>query len=168
MKVKTSELTGAALDYAVAVALGLKIRSQKRDGVHKGAFIAVGDAYNYIWRDTQGWIPRGTYTWSPSTRWEHGGPLVDQFCIYLSPPHVVFATRIENGKRVPADKVYHCWTAKVGPNIAQRPAEFAELPMLRGLYAGDGETPLIAICRAVVACKLGDEVEVPDELLEAA
>lgn len=28
------------------------------------------------------------------------------------------------------------------------------------------ETPMIAICRAVVSAKLGDEVEIPDELIE--
>lgn len=29
----------------------------------------------------------------------------------------------------------------------------------------DAETPQIAICRAVVAAKLGDEVDIPDELM---
>lgn len=157
MKVKTSELIGAALNWAVAIAQGYEPDRPQDGQVRRGNdYRLVGPDANHLVR------------YSPSTNWVQGGPLVEQFYIYLSPPHVVFATRIENGKRVPADKVYHCWTAKVGPNIAQRPAEFAELPMLRGLYAGDGETPLIAICRAVVACKLGDEVEVPDELLEEA
>lgn len=157
MKVKTSELIGAALDWAVAIAQGYEPDRLQDGQVRRGNdYCLVGPDTDHLCR------------YSPSTKWAQGGPLVEQFYIYLSPPHVAFATRIENGKRVSADKVYHCWTAKVGPNIAQRPAEFAELPMLRGLYAGDGETPLIAICRAVVACKLGDEVEVPDELLEAA
>ncbi|CDG86454.1 hypothetical protein XBFFL1_520002 [Xenorhabdus bovienii str. feltiae Florida] len=30
----------------------------------------------------------------------------------------------------------------------------------------DGQTPQIAICRAVVAAQLGDEVDIPDELVE--
>lgn len=29
-----------------------------------------------------------------------------------------------------------------------------------------GETPQISICRAVVASKLGDEVDIPDEMME--
>ncbi len=37
-----------------------------------------------------------------------------------------------------------------------------------GNYAAlvKGERPLIAVCRAVVATKLGDEVDIPDELME--
>jgi len=138
MRIKISELNGAALDYAVALALGLRIRSQKRDGVHKGAFIAVGDAYNYIWRDTMGWMPGGTYSWSPSTRWEHGGPLIGKFKIDIE----------HQGNDV-----------------------LASIYKPHGLNDVDyfGSTGLIAICRAVVACKLGDyEVDVPDELLRAA
>lgn len=37
----------------------------------------------------------------------------------------------------------------------------------RALDGSYGETALIAICRAVVAAKLGDEVDIPDELMEA-
>jgi len=33
--------------------------------------------------------------------------------------------------------------------------------------SGWGDTPLIAAMRCYVACQLGDEVEVPDELLES-
>ena len=32
--------------------------------------------------------------------------------------------------------------------------------------AGDGKTPLIAACRAIVAAKLGDAVSVPEELVQ--
>lgn len=141
MKVKTSELIGAALDYAVAVALGLKIRSQKRDGVHKGAFIAVGDAYGYIWRDTHGWVPRGTYCWSPSTRWDYGGQLVD------------------------ALKISIFQSAESGVTEAFITAKRNEVKKFPWQWKQVGPTPLIAICRAVVACKMGDEVEVPDCLI---
>lgn len=134
-KRKTEELTGAALDYAVAAALGLKIRSQKRDGVHKGAFIAVGDAYNYIWRDTQGWVPRGAYSWSPSTRWEHGGPLIEHFNIDIE--------HQDHGYVV----------ASIYTPRGQYDVDYS------------GPDALTTICRAVVAAKFGREVEIPDELL---
>ena len=35
-------------------------------------------------------------------------------------------------------------------------------------YSGKGPTPLVAAMRCYVASKLGDEVDVPDELVEAA
>jgi hypothetical protein len=34
-----------------------------------------------------------------------------------------------------------------------------------GTYGATGDTALIAVCRAYVASKLGEEVEVPDELI---
>lgn len=132
MKIKTEDLTGAALDYAVAVALGLKIRSQKRDEVGRPGFYAVGDAYNYIWRDYVGRSPGNMYWWCPSQCWRDGGPLIGKFVEWVE-------------EQAPNE-----WSARSA-----------------GEY-GYGQTPLIAICRAVVACKLGEEVEVPEELGGAA
>lgn len=47
-------------------------------------------------------------------------------------------------------KTENYWTAWVGG---------------RGGHMLDGLTPLIAACRAIVAAKLGDEVDIPEELL---
>jgi hypothetical protein len=113
MKVKTNELSGAALDWAVAVALG-----------HKDIITDFGV---YIRIRTQ---PAGALTFSPTVDWSQGGPIIEreQIAIYLSD--------------------HKEWTGVDGGN------------------SGTGPTPLIAAMRCYVASKLGDEVEVSDELLE--
>jgi len=101
MKVKTSELSGAALDWAVG------------------------------WADSCDLAPV-----EYSTRWEFGGLIIERERIYLQP---------EIGK----EGAGNAWYAV-------------------SMYNTDayGSTPLIAAMRCYVASKLGDEVEVPDELLE--
>lgn len=158
MKIKTSELTGAALDWAVADALGYEPMV-----VHQGMPRAI---VSCVERSNNEAIFHDDY--SPSISWVYGGPLVDKFQIYVSPPHIVFATKIIGSKRVSADKVYNCWTATISARVAKKPSPIEGLPGLGGNYTGQGDTPLVAICRAVVACKLGEEVEVPEELGGAA
>lgn len=156
MKIKTSELTGGALDWAVAVALGCEGIFVRR-GVSRKRIACIQNL-------DIGAIAHGDF--SPSINWEQGGPLVERFQIYTSPPHIVFATKIVNGNREPADRIYDGWTAKISAKVAKKPPLIEGLPGLCGLYVGEGPAPLIAICRAVVACKLGEEVEVPDELVQ--
>jgi hypothetical protein len=104
---KTSELTGAALDWAVA----------KCEGVDR-----LFEAYE---------VGRHHY----STDWAQGGPIIEREGIFVRP-------KTTGGWR--------CW-----------------------IYDGKGEgikfdqhgpTPLIAAMRCYVASKLGDEVEIPEEL----
>lgn len=67
MKIKTKDLTGPALDWAVGVSLGQTMRN------HRGLDIPA-------WFDSDNklaYLPASAY--SPSTNWCHGGPLVDQF-----------------------------------------------------------------------------------------
>jgi hypothetical protein len=99
---KTSELTGPALDWAVAKAQGLK-------GNVLGAILA-GEL-------------------SPSTQWHYGGPIIEreEICV-LAPVRGLWRSR-KNGR------------TQYGP------------------------TPLIAAMRCYVASKLGDDVEIPQELL---
>ena len=89
------------------------------------------------------WEPQlSTYyssAYSPTTDWAHGGPIIEWKMIELTR-----GTENSNG-----------WTATID------------------LYEGDamresctGPTPLIAAMRCYVASKLGDEVEVPDELIK--
>ena len=99
MKIKTSELTDAALDCAVAMALG-----------NTGHFLIDG--------------------FSPSTNWSQGGPIIEREGIGF--------TQFSD---------YPQWTAKHPQAICF-----------------DGPTPLIAAMRCYVASKLGDEVEIPEEL----
>ena len=99
---KTSELTGAALNWAVNHAAGLT-----------GDFSPV---------DYCG-------------KWEHGGPIIEREVITLIHPR------------------WDGWTAhKYDDRIEDES------------YTLDGPTPLIAAMRCYVASKLGDDVDVPEEL----
>ena len=104
MKIKTSELQGAALDWAAAKCEGK----------------------DHIVRDIS------KYFYAPSTDWNIGGPLIEREEISLY--------RVYKGMPYP-------WCAERG----------------REHYT-NAPSPLIAAMRCYVASKLGDEVEVPDEL----
>lgn len=101
MKIKTSELTGVALDWAVAKC--------------EGKLPASYDDWKQTW-------PRY------ATDWAQGGPLIEREYISL-------------------------WTE--GYNWEAK--KFGE-------YEQYGDSVLEAAMRCYVASKLGDEVEVPDEL----
>lgn len=60
---KTSELTGRALDWAVAKCEGGTIRTEN------GVFLNQGDGYDYF---------------TPSTYWAQGGPIIEREGINLS------------------------------------------------------------------------------------
>lgn len=130
MKIKTSELIGVALDWAVAKAADIKAELI----ISKG-----GSGLNYGEReddDGNSW----PVCFDPSTDWAVGGPLIERFEVWLSPP------------------VRGCdpfgWDSEIygeddGCPIADQ----------------DGcATPLIAACRAIVQAMLGDEVDLPEGL----
>ena len=103
MKIKTSELTGPALDWVVAKCEGNNISFSVRG-------------------------PSGQWEMY-STNWSQGGPIVERECISME------------------HSVKYDWIAsQKGP-------------------CSIGPTPLIAAMRCYVASKLGDEVDVPDELI---
>lgn len=58
---KTRELVGPALDWAVANSRGLEVHS-------------ASGLYIYTHRDEDG----GQYSYEPSRRWEQGGPIIEQ------------------------------------------------------------------------------------------
>lgn len=113
MKTKTSELIGAALDWAVAKCEG-----------------RTANAY---------WMNDGICgTYSPQTYWNQAGPIIERELINLSPP-------------------FDCEQPDAGTNswgayIANKAGQI-------------GPTSLIAAMRCYVASKLGDEVDVPKELM---
>lgn len=121
IEVKTAELVGPALDWAVAHAIGHKPRT------------GHGCAYPVEIID---WNRPGTQVnacrFEPSTDWSQGGPLISQFGIELRPlmGNRWSACAWENGRRVQGDSAEQ------------------------------------AICRAIVAAKLGDTVRVPAVLVE--
>ncbi|MGL4757270.1 MAG: phage protein NinX family protein [Aeromonadaceae bacterium] len=119
MLIKTNELSGAALDWAVAKAVGY---TQDEDAYCDPAWMADG---RFI---------ASCHSWHPSTSWAQCGLLVDEFDVWLS-----------------SDDDTHC--ASTHPHVNE--------------YIRTGPTKLVAACRAIVHAKLGDEVEVPDDLLSA-
>lgn len=116
VEVKTAELIGYALDWAVGV--------------------ACKDSEPRLYPDIRGFWLLGPFgkPWNPSEDWSQGGPLIEKLGITLLPP------------RYPGDK----W----GATYDTQSCMF------------DGGTALIAACRAIVAAKLGDTVQVPEELIK--
>ncbi len=68
MKIKVSELTGAALDWAVAKCEGVALVLAPFRGARN--FVILG----------QNMKPT-TATYEPSTHWAQGGPIIEQWCI---------------------------------------------------------------------------------------
>lgn len=101
MQIKTSELQGVALDWAVMICKGKPFYSN----------------------------PSSRYYTSPSTNWAQGGPIIEREI-----------SRLE-------DLGDDGWEA----------CGFG--------FVGYGYSPLVAAMRCYVAIKLGDTVEVPDELI---
>ncbi|WP_236204645.1 phage protein NinX family protein [Pseudomonas tohonis] len=123
--VRTSELIGAALDWAVDMVLSgkpLEVRHHK-SGNGEWAFFHEGIPYQ------QGPAPY-------STDWSKGGPL-------LEPNHIELSIGDEN-----------YWANRTCTSrYDDEPRQYP------------GDSMLIAACRAIVAANLGDEVQIPAELL---
>lgn len=129
MKIKTSELIGPALDWAVAKCGKGDVRLQydSREGL--------------IISNVLGWI-----AYRPSVAWEQGGQFIEREMIDLRKVY-------SNGR--PSTNPYDCWKAEI---------VFRDEKLVAGDFFAYGPTPLIAAMRCYVTSKLGDEVEVPEEL----
>ena len=113
MKIKTSDLTLLALNWAVA----------KCEGV------TDWDSVDLVFRDDD-------FCWyEPSTNWAQGGPIIEREGINIGTIDAL------NGPY---------WEAHMPYGMSD---DFA-----------DGPTPLIAAMRCYVISKLGDEVEIPENL----
>jgi hypothetical protein len=117
---KTSELTGVALDWAVAKCEGAT--DFESDGITLG--FKLDGILKVL---AAGWAPSMSY--HPSTNWAQGGPIIERerLCVY--------------------DLGGDAWGSD--DNLASR---------------SSGPTVLIAAMRCYVASKLGDEIEIPEEL----
>lgn len=139
IKVKTAELSGAALRYAIIVAVGGRLVGEHapREGkdYQRVRFPDGYDDYG-LWFESAhpAWAgTAGTRIWRPDVEWSQGGPLIDKFHTDLH-----FDGR----------------------------AWWAQADTVKGnAIAVRHEHPLTAVCRAIVAAKLGDTVAVPAELL---
>jgi hypothetical protein len=110
---KTSELTGAALDWAVAIC-----------------------------EHNVGWEPEGEDRDFYSTDWGQGGPIIEREFLELRPGSFI------GSKDCP--RIFAAWAQN------QRGGK---------TVSATGPTQLIAAMRCYVASKLGDTVDIPEELL---
>ncbi len=118
---KTSKLTGTALDWAVAKCDGADwwAAEEPRDGM----FVDYERTKRY----------------SPSTNWNQGGPIIEREGVELQ-----------------------CWrNSRIDHWTAVLPDQVNE----EGDPIWDGPTPLIAAMRCFVASRLGDDVDIPAELI---
>ena len=138
MKIKISEATGKVLDYLVAKALGYKF----------GHWQINNASYINVWAelvDAAGCGPAGYFPEDDrfrfSTDWAQGGPIIEREKVDL-----YYSTKTG------------LWAAAIWqdtPGGGQLEAKVKQNP-----------TPLVAAMRCFVTRKLGDEVDVPEELLQ--
>ena len=121
---KTSELTGAALDWAVAKCEGYEIVRMR------------GSEITFLDRTDDGALNEKQIGYS--TDWAQGGPIIEREIISVS--HDTTGSTVE-------------WAAWTPAPIRDEAEAF-----------GYGPTPLIAAMRCYVASRLGDDVDVPEEL----
>jgi Protein of unknown function (DUF2591) len=142
MKVKTSELTGVALNWAVAMCEGKNPNEEYSKPKDYG--LASG------WREGDGF---GKAIEQYSTDWSQGGPIIERDKISIE------AVWLYNGEDMPKFKewkatyLHHLWSGT--------PAKFQGVIKI----TATGSTSLIAAMRCFVASKLGKEVDIPEELL---
>jgi hypothetical protein len=136
---KTSELTGAALDWAVAKCESIEVSGNKR-GLIFNALLTLGH------------ISRGQSShqaYSPSSNWAQGGPIIEREGIDLQ-CHLGY------------------WASSLWPNkpTTVTPVNAAKyrIGRIKLSIRANGPTPLIAAMRCYVASKLGDEIDIPEEL----
>jgi hypothetical protein len=121
MKIKTRELTGAALDWSVGDIEFKRLIAQ-------GSYVKQWVLDDHV---------KGLRTNPYSSDWSQGGPIIEREKISVEL------------------KPHGYWMASYQYNYADE-KRFLTL----------GDTPLIAAMRCYVASRLGDEVEIPGELLE--
>lgn len=137
MLVKISELTGTKLDWAVAKCEGFTLYEDAMlNGITKRGVWLSGLSI-----EPNTWTPLAMFT--PSTDWAQGGPIIER------------------------EKFDRISTNVSGGFTVSR--KFVELRdddsySIRWVH-GSGPTTLIATMRCYVASKLGDTVEIPDELM---
>lgn len=126
---KTSELIGPTLDWAVAKCEG----------------------GNPTWlEDLEMFVNcRDCGSWNYSTNWSQGGPIIERELIQVNVKRLIGTS--ESGAEI---DIPDGWQAHKSGRYWQTSAVYY------------GPTPLIAAMRCYVASKLGDEVEIPEELIK--
>lgn len=159
VEVKTQDLSGAALDWAVAKVVGV-------EADYLLPFIIDENNQPVVVLNKAKWLEdeEPMAIWSPSTDWAQGGPLIESNQVFIEPPHDVHRANYDEktGKVRGCWQTYESWHATVSARVRTLPPKIEGLPGRVG--RGEGETALIAACRAIVASHFGDTVSVPKEL----
>lgn len=135
MKIKTANLTDAALNWAISIARG------STEYIDLSKTYVGSDGTKYI-------CTEGGFTINYLS-WAQGGPIIDR-------ENISIGRNLSNDEVSPG--IFHLnltdWKAE---------SDYSVL-LMRWSHTGHGPTPLIAAMRCYVASKLGDEVEIPEEL----
>jgi len=134
---KTSELQGPALDWAVAKCMTGGELFQSGRVAHVVVLHSVGGTVSPYFHNG---VIRCAF--EPSTDWAIGGPIIER-----------------EGISIVRDEGDLCWQAVIDCHSGSM---FGS--NLCGSFWHEGPTPLIAAMRCYVASKLGEEVEIPEEL----
>jgi hypothetical protein len=136
---KTNELTGHALNWAVAQAEGDKVyrpRLGRPSDWDKEAYLKDGSDDRWVVRVQNPRVAHFVdWTYAPSTDWMQGGPIIEREGMDIC-------------------------TSTRGGWIATLLIDCEDSEVVRG----EGETCLIAAMRCYVASKLGDDIDLPKEL----
>lgn len=147
IEVKTADLAGLALDWAVGIADG---RDLELPSGHRGRTCIVWcDPFVIKREGFPDFHDKTRRHWKPSTQWGDGGPLVEKFAVKL----VMLDDCIDG--ETPG------WVAEAGAECTWESNPNAYIAK----NGGEGLTPLVAVCRAIVRAKSGDTIQVPEELM---
>lgn len=150
MNIKTSELIGQALDWAVGNALGIETRNNtvvyyvpyEAESDDQLEFVCMADSRAHAVEQCEAAYPNCSVEevqpmtpYSPSTNWDQAGPLIESERIMLT-----------NGTPESGSFTWYAFTSWA-PSTSIK-----------------GPTALVAAMRKLVAIKIGDEVHVPDAL----
>lgn len=137
---RTSELTGAALDWAVAKCEDPDL---VWDESSEGFVFSMDNPLCFL------------SEFEPSADWYQGGPIIEREGIGI------YRECTRDWERVPAPlSPGTTWEAIAGTYYVGE----HECPGAHGVTC-EGPTPLIAAMRCFVASRLGDEVDIPQELI---
>ena len=146
---KTNQLTGHALNWAVAQAEGDRVfrpRLGRPADWDKEAYLKDGSDDRWVVRVENPKVAHFVdWTYNPSGDWAQGGPIIERERLWVGYSAVGQSLKL----LVMADDVVQCRKSLSPPNCSTT-----------------GPTILIAAMRCYVASKLGDEVEIPKELGE--
>jgi hypothetical protein len=137
---RVNELTGHALNWAVAQAEGDRVfrpRLGRPADWDKEAYLKDGSDDRWVVRVQNPKVAHFVdWTYNPSGDWWQGGEIIEREWIEIC--------RLNNGE----------WRGQWYEQATEK------------IHREYGDTPLIAAMRCYVASKLGDEVEIPTELTQ--